>query len=124
MAVTLNAADADFEARFTAFLATKREVSADVEAVVRDIIARVRAEGDEALIDYTQRFDKADLGTLGIACGQDGLLLGPVTLLVRYGFLLIGYILHLLADAFHYGGILPGSLKTLHFVLQGRNLTL
>ncbi|MBR2690344.1 MAG: histidinol dehydrogenase [Aquamicrobium sp.] len=70
MAVTLNAADADFEARFTAFLATKREVSADVEAVVRDIIARVRAEGDEALIDYTQRFDKADLGTLGIAVSR------------------------------------------------------
>jgi histidinol dehydrogenase len=70
MAVTLNAADADFEARFTAFLATKREVSADVEAVVRDIITRVRAEGDEALIDYTQRFDKADLGTLGIAVSR------------------------------------------------------
>ncbi len=70
MAVTLNAADADFEARFIAFLATKREVSADVEAVVRDIIARVRAEGDKALIDYTQRFDKADLGTLGIAVSR------------------------------------------------------
>jgi histidinol dehydrogenase len=70
MAVTLNAADADFEARFTAFLATKREVSADVEAVVRDIIARVRAEGDKALVDYTQRFDKADLGTLGIAVSR------------------------------------------------------
>lgn len=70
MAVTLNAADADFEARFIAFLATKREVSADVEAVVRDIIARVRAEGDRALIDYTQRFDKADLGTLGIAVSR------------------------------------------------------
>ncbi|HEV2505140.1 MAG TPA: histidinol dehydrogenase [Mesorhizobium sp.] len=70
MAVTLNAADADFEARFTAFLATKREVSADVDAVVRDIIARVRAEGDKALVDYTQRFDKADLSTLGIAVSR------------------------------------------------------
>ncbi|MFE0017517.1 histidinol dehydrogenase [Mesorhizobium sp. NPDC059054] len=70
MAVTLNSADADFEARFTAFLATKREVSADVEAVVRDIIARVRIEGDKALIDYTQRFDKADLDTLGIAVSR------------------------------------------------------
>lgn len=70
MAVTLRFAEPDFEARFTAFLATKREVSADVEAVVRDIIARVRAEGDKALIDYTQRFDKADLGTLGIAVSR------------------------------------------------------
>lgn len=70
MAVTLRSADPDFETRFTAFLATKREVSADVEAVVRDIIARVRAEGDKALIDYTLRFDKADLGTLGIAVSR------------------------------------------------------
>ncbi|TIT85331.1 MAG: histidinol dehydrogenase, partial [Mesorhizobium sp.] len=47
MAITLNQSDADFEQRFSAFLTTKREVSADVEAVVRDIIARVRTEGDK-----------------------------------------------------------------------------
>lgn len=70
MAVTLTSADADFERRFAAFLTTKREVSADVEAVVRDIVARVRAEGDKALIDYTQRFDKADLVSLGIAVSR------------------------------------------------------
>ncbi|MBL8580070.1 MAG: histidinol dehydrogenase [Mesorhizobium sp.] len=67
MAITLNRSDADFEARFTALLGAKREASPDVEAAVRDIIARVRAEGDAALIDYTQRFDRADLATLGIA---------------------------------------------------------
>ncbi|TIS48850.1 MAG: histidinol dehydrogenase, partial [Mesorhizobium sp.] len=65
MAITLRQHDADFEQRFAAFLSTKREVSADVEAVVRDIIARVRAEGDKALTDYTLKFDKADLGKLG-----------------------------------------------------------
>ncbi|RRI03104.1 histidinol dehydrogenase [Mesorhizobium tamadayense] len=71
MAITLSQQDADFEQRFAAFLSTKREVSADVEAVVRDIIARVRAEGDKALIDYTLKFDKADLGKLGIAVSKD-----------------------------------------------------
>src|SRR5437899_2601132 len=71
MAITLSHTDADFERRFSAFLTTKREVSADVEAVVRDIIARVRAEGDKALIDYTLKFDKADLGTLGIAVSRN-----------------------------------------------------
>lgn len=70
MALTLRQSDADFEQRFAAFLSTKREVSADVEAVVRDIIARVRAEGDAALIDYTKRFDRADLETLGIAVSR------------------------------------------------------
>ncbi|TGS64995.1 histidinol dehydrogenase [Mesorhizobium sp. M3A.F.Ca.ET.174.01.1.1] len=67
MAITLNQQDPDFEQRFSAFLSTKREVSADVDAAVRDIIARVRGEGDKALADYTLRFDKADLGKLGVA---------------------------------------------------------
>ncbi|CCV11775.1 histidinol dehydrogenase [Mesorhizobium sp. STM 4661] len=71
MAITLRQSDADFEPRFAAFLLTKREVSADVEAVVRQIIARVRAEGDAALIDYTRKFDQADLKSLGIAVAKD-----------------------------------------------------
>lgn len=71
MAITLAHSDADFEQRFAAFLLTKREVSADVEAAVRAIIARVRAEGDAALIDYSSRFDRADLKSVGIAVSKD-----------------------------------------------------
>ncbi|PBB23303.1 MULTISPECIES: histidinol dehydrogenase [unclassified Mesorhizobium] len=70
MAITLRQSDADFEQRFAAFLTTKREASEDVDAAVRQIIARVRAEGDAALIDYTQRFDRADLTSLGIAVSK------------------------------------------------------
>ena len=36
----------------------------DVEAVVDEIIGRVRAEGDKALLDYEARFDKAQLESL------------------------------------------------------------
>lgn len=71
MAITLRQSDADFEQRFAAFLLTKREVSADVDAAVRDIIARVRAEGDAALIDYSRRFDRVDLENVGIAVSKD-----------------------------------------------------
>ncbi|MBZ9673486.1 histidinol dehydrogenase [Mesorhizobium sp. ES1-3] len=71
MAITLRQSDADFEQRFAAFLLTKREVSADVDAVVRDIIARVCAEGDAALIDYTQKFGGGDLAELGIAVSAE-----------------------------------------------------
>lgn len=71
MAITLAQSDADFEQRFAAFLLTKREASEDVDAAVRAIIARVRAEGDAALIDYTQKFDHADLKSLGIAVSGD-----------------------------------------------------
>ncbi|MHA6641082.1 histidinol dehydrogenase [Mesorhizobium sp. A623] len=73
MAITLRQTDADFEQRFSAFLTTKREVSADVDAAVRAIIARVRVEGDAALIDYTHKFDRADLASLGIAVSQDAI---------------------------------------------------
>ncbi|WP_256753936.1 histidinol dehydrogenase [Mesorhizobium sp. Mes31] len=71
MAITLRQSDADFEQHFAAFLLTKREVSADVDAAVRDIIARVRAEGDAALIDYSRRFDRVDLENVGIAVSKD-----------------------------------------------------
>lgn len=66
MPLRLTTADADFESAFQALLATKREVSEDVDATVRDIVAAVRAQGDKALIDYTQRFDRLDLARSGI----------------------------------------------------------
>ena len=71
MAITLRSSDADFEQRFSAFLTTKREVSLDVDTAVREIITRVRADGDTALAEYTQRFDRADLTVLGIAVSKD-----------------------------------------------------
>jgi len=57
----LTSTDADFEAKFRALLGAKRESAADVDDAVRAIIARVRAEGDAALIDLTRRFDGLDL---------------------------------------------------------------
>ncbi len=47
---------------FRAFVDTKREIAADVEAAVRAILAEVAARGDRALRDYTQKFDRLDLG--------------------------------------------------------------
>ena len=67
----LSSADAGFEEAFTALLATKREVSEDVDATVRAIVADVRARGDAALIAYTNRFDRLDLAALGIAIDRD-----------------------------------------------------
>jgi histidinol dehydrogenase len=71
MPLHLDQSAPDFEQRFAAFLLTKREVSEDVDVVVRDIIARVRAEGDAALVDYTRQFDHLDLGEAGIAVGDE-----------------------------------------------------
>ena len=49
MPIRLDTRAADFAERFRAFLATKREAAADVEAAVRAIIAEVAARGDQAL---------------------------------------------------------------------------
>jgi len=56
----LDTAAGDFEHRFSAFLGAKREVSEDVNAVVAEIISDIRARGDQALVDLTQRFDRFD----------------------------------------------------------------
>jgi histidinol dehydrogenase len=53
--------DPDFESRFTALLSAKREDSPDVDDVVAQIIADVRARGDDALIDLTAKFDRQTL---------------------------------------------------------------
>jgi histidinol dehydrogenase len=47
----------DFEPRFAALLALKREEAADVDDAVAAIIAEVRARGDAALIELTARYD-------------------------------------------------------------------
>ena len=66
MPIRLDTRDSDFAARFRAFLDTKRETAADVEQAVRAIIADVAARGDQALIELTQKFDRLDLGTVGM----------------------------------------------------------
>ena len=66
MPIRLDARAADFTQKFRAFLDTKREASADVEQAVRAIIADVASRGDAALIELTQKFDRVDLGKIGL----------------------------------------------------------
>ena len=66
MAIWLDQQADGFEQRFAAFLTTKREVSEDVNAVVRTIIDEVRTRGDAALADYSARFDGIDFAVTGM----------------------------------------------------------
>ena len=65
MAIRLDIRSGDFAHRFRAFLDTKREASADVEAAVRAIVNDVARRGDAAVRDYTLKFDKLDLADAG-----------------------------------------------------------
>jgi histidinol dehydrogenase len=61
MPVFLNTANAGFEAAFRTLLGQKRAADEDVDQAVATIIADVRARGDQAVIDLTQRFDRLTL---------------------------------------------------------------
>ena len=61
MPIRLDAQSPDFAQRFRAFLDTKREAAADVEATVRAIIADVVARGDQALVELTNKFDRVSV---------------------------------------------------------------
>ena len=66
MPIRLTSHSADFSERFPAFLATKREASADVENVVRAIIDDVRMRGDAAVIEATRKFDRFSVEAGGL----------------------------------------------------------
>lgn len=51
----------DFDAQFAKFLADREAVSGDVRGAVEAIVARVRKEGDAAVVSLTQQFDKVTL---------------------------------------------------------------
>ena len=71
MPVFLDTTDPAFETGFAALLGAKREDSPDVDAVVADIIADVRARGDAAVIELTERFDRLALSPETMAFSAD-----------------------------------------------------
>jgi histidinol dehydrogenase len=70
--IRLATTDPGFEAAFTALLDQARETTESVDQVVAKILADVRAEGDAALLRYTQCFDRLTLsaGQLRISAGE------------------------------------------------------
>jgi histidinol dehydrogenase len=71
LAIRLDYLTPGFESEFAAFLTTKREVSEDVNAVVKTIIDDVRLRGDVALAEYTKKFDGLDFAVTAMAVTSD-----------------------------------------------------
>lgn len=61
----LDASAPGFGAEFDALVNDRRESASDVSADVAAIVARIKAEGDAALADYTAKFDRFDLDASG-----------------------------------------------------------
>ena len=81
MARRLNASDADFAQDFQKLLFAKREEEEDVAQVVRGILADVRKRGDAAVIELTNKFDRAGVtaGTLKLSAAEIDAALGKVS---------------------------------------------
>ena len=61
MPVFLNSQSSNFEKDFKKLLSAKREDSDDVDLSVREIVSAVIKRGDQALIEYTEKFDRISL---------------------------------------------------------------
>jgi histidinol dehydrogenase len=71
MPVRLDAGAPDFEERLRALLDRRRLEESDAEQIAAEIIRRVRAEGDSALIDYARRFDRIELSPETLRIGAE-----------------------------------------------------
>ncbi len=61
MTTRLDWADSNFEDSFGQLVGARRDTLANVDDAVGEILADVRVRGDEALVEYTERFDQIKL---------------------------------------------------------------
>jgi histidinol dehydrogenase len=67
----LDIRDSGFDAEFAAILARGEESGREVEETVLGIIADVRKRGDEALLEYTRRFDRLETTAAGLRVTEE-----------------------------------------------------
>lgn len=60
----LSTRDKDFSARLKSLLAIDTALDADIESTVTEILSAVRTRGDQAVLDYTSRFDRLDASSI------------------------------------------------------------
>ena len=66
MPLRLDASAPGFEQDFSAFLGRNRDADENVDRVVAEIIADVRARGDAAVLEYTRKFDHLETDAKGL----------------------------------------------------------
>jgi histidinol dehydrogenase len=70
----LDASQSDFEQQLSRLLAWESVSDDKVNAIVNEVIGRVRTEGDAALVEYTNRFDRTSAGSMrDLELGQERL---------------------------------------------------
>ncbi|MEL0031283.1 MAG: histidinol dehydrogenase, partial [Betaproteobacteria bacterium] len=60
----LSTLDSEFGGTLDRILQVEQETVGSIEASVDEILAAVRAEGDAALVEYTNRFDRTSVSSI------------------------------------------------------------
>ena len=58
--------DKSFYNNFTGFLKTRQKTNAEIMCLVRKVIDDVKMDRDQALVEYTKKFDNFDLNRTGV----------------------------------------------------------
>jgi histidinol dehydrogenase len=66
LAQLLRSSDPGFAGQFKALVESRRDQPLDLQDAVRAIVRAVQEKGDAALIEFTARFDRTDLGKTGL----------------------------------------------------------
>ena len=93
----LNTTHPDFWPRLEALTAWEGVADDAVTATVRDILAQVRQRGDDALLEYTRRFDRRDIEHAAALIATSFLkqeALQTKSLAIARGFLIQASLLH------------------------------
>ena len=61
MPIKINFVDPNFQKRIELLVNARREIDLDVSELVCKILANIRSRGDEALLEYTKKFDRLSL---------------------------------------------------------------
>ena len=61
MAIKIKFGDPDFRDRIDLLVGARQEIDKNVYDIVREILADIRSRGDQALIEYTEKFDRLSL---------------------------------------------------------------
>lgn len=62
MPIKIKFGDTDFQNHIDRLVSARREIDIDVSDLVCKILANIRSRGDEALLEYTEKFDRFSLG--------------------------------------------------------------
>lgn len=69
----LDANQANFNAQLDALLSRETDTGADIQALVADILAQVKSRGDEALCEFTAKFDNWDCTPENMIISRDSM---------------------------------------------------